>query len=196
MAIDIDIDISGNASESINALFELLKPSNRENVMRVAGQSSLVAMQDYYQEFDTKGGWINPSLPTHGAGRKSTGFGNLITEGWNVSKADSSGFTLNNGAPWFSSKLINWTQRPKKTWITIPLVPEAHGVLARDYPGKTKFAGNRIVEELPNGEERPVYALVKKVEHKKVKGALAPEEVYLKPALDSIDEQLQRALGI
>lgn len=197
MAIDIDITIDDKASESINALFELLKPSNRENVMRVAGQSSLVAMQDYYQEFDTKGGWINPSLPTHGAGRKSTGFGNLITEGWNVSKADASGFTLNNGFQLFSHKITGGTITPKNgKFLTIPLVPEAHGVRARDYPGKTFFAGRAIMEEMPNGESRPIYALVKSVTQKPVKGALAPEEVYLKPALDSIDEQMQRALGI
>ena len=196
MAIEIDITLDDKATASIDKLNTLLSPAKRGDVMLVAGNASLGAMQEYYKEFDTKGGWINPSLSTHGPGRKSTGFGNLITEGWNLPKADASGFTLNNGAPWFESKLRDWTQRPKKEWITIPLVPEAHGVRARDYPGKTKFAGNRIVEEMPNGEDKPIYALVKEVEHKKVEGAMAPEEVYLKPALDSIQDQLNEALGI
>jgi hypothetical protein len=196
MAIDIDITIDDKATKSINALNELLAPSNRANVMLVAGQAAKLGMQEYYNDFNLKGGWLNKSLPTHGPGRKSSGFGNLITEGWNVSKADANGFTLNNGAPWFGSKLKDWVQTPKKTWITIPLVPEAHGVRARDFPGETKFVGNQIVKEVVNGEDIPIYQLVKRVNHKKVKGALAPEDVYLKPALNSIEEQLERALGI
>jgi hypothetical protein len=198
MAIDIDITIDDKASKSINALNELLKPSNRSNVMLVAGQAALGGVQEYYNEFNTKGGWLNKSLPTHGPGRKSSGFGNLITEGWNVSKASATGFTLNNGAPFFSSKLKDWTQTPKKSngWITIPLVPEAHGVRARDFPRETFFWGRTIAVKEPSGENKAIYALVKSVDHKKVKGALAPEEVYMKPALNSIEEQLERALGI
>jgi hypothetical protein len=197
MAIDIDIKIDDKASKSIGALNSLLAPSNRANVMQVAGTAALGGVQEYYNEFNTKGGWLNLSLPTHGAGRKSSGFGNLITEGWNVSKADANGFTLNNGAPWLSHKITGGTITPKNSkFLTIPLVPEAHGVRARDYPGETFFAGRAIMEKLPSGESRPVYALVKSVTQKPTKGAMAPEEVYLKPALDSIDEQLQRALGI
>ena len=197
MAVEIDITLDDKATKSIDQLNTLLSPAKRGDVMLVAGTASLVAMQDYYQEFDTKGGWINPSLPTHGAGRKSTGFGNLITEGWNLPTADAKGFTLNNGAPWLAHKISGGTITPKNgKFLTIPLVPEAHGVRARDYPGKTFFAGRAIMETMPSGETRPVYALVKSVTQKPTKGALAPEEVYIKPALDSIQDQLNDALGI
>lgn len=196
MGLEISIDIDDKASKAVNALFEVVGKSNRENMLAVASRASLLGIQDYYEKFNADGKWMNKSLPTHGPGRKSTGFGNLITEGWNVSSVSATGFTLNNGAPWLSSKMRDWTQTPKKSWITIPNVPEAHGVRARDYPGKTKFAGRAIVEELPSGEERVVYWLVKKVEHKAVKGALAPPETYLKPALESIQDQLSQALGL
>ena len=197
MGVEIDITIDDKATESITALMAALSTENRSDLMHVAGQASLVSMQEYYGEFNTKGGWINPSLPTHGAGRKSTGFGNTITEGWNVANADASGFTLNNGAPWLSHKISGGTIKPKSgKFLTIPLVPEAHGVRARDYPGKTFFAGRAIMETLPSGEIRPVYALVKSVTQKPTKGALPDEEVYLEPALSAIEEQLQRALGI
>ena len=197
MGIELDITIDDKATESINALMAALSPENRADMMQVAGQASLVSMQEYYGDFNTKGGWLNKSLPTHGAGRKSTGFGNTITEGWNVSGADASGFTLNNGAPWLSHKISGGTIRPKSgKYLTIPLVPEAHGVRARDYPGKTFFAGRAIMEKMPSGESRPVYALMTSVTQKQTKGALAPEDVYLEPALDSIQEQLKDALGI
>ena len=197
MGIELDITIDDKATESINALMAALSPENRADMMRVAGQASLVSMQEYYGDFNTKGGWLNKSLPTHGAGRKSTGFGNTITEGWNMSGADASGFTLNNGAPWLSHKISGGTIRPKSgKYLTIPLVPEAHGVRARDYPGKTFFAGRAIMEKMPSGESRPVYALMTSITQKPTKGALAPEDVYLEPALDSIQEQLKDALGI
>ena len=197
MAIEVDITIDDKATESVSALLAVLSKENRGDLMRVAGQASLVSMQEYYGEFNAKGGWINPSLSTHGAGRKSTGFGNTITEGWNVAGADSNGFTLNNGAPWLLHKITRGTIRPKSgKFLKIPLFPEAHGVRARDYPGKTFFAGRAIMETLPSGENRPVYALVKSVTQKPVKGALPDEEVYLEPALSAIEEQLARALGI
>ena len=196
MGIEIDISIDDKASKSINALFEVLKPSNRADMMTVAAEESLLSVQDYYTKFNADGGWINPSGRTHGPGRKSTGFGNLITTGWNVSGADATGFTLNNGAPWLSSKFKDWTQRPKKEWITVPLIPEAHGVRARDFPEKTFFWGRTIARKLPSGENEAVYALVKEVEHKKVEGALAPEPVYLEPAIESIQDQLSEALGL
>ena len=197
MAIEVDITIDDKATESVSALMAVLSKENRGDLMRVAGQASLVSMQEYYGDFNAKGGWLNKSLPTHGAGRKSTGFGNTITEGWNVAGADASGFTLNNGAPWLSHKITGGTIRPKSgKFLTIPLVPEAHGVRARDYPGKTFFAGSAIMETMPSGESRPIYALVKSVTQKPVKGALPDEKVYLEPALTAIEEQLQRALGI
>jgi hypothetical protein len=197
MGIEVDITIDDKATESMSALLKALSKENRSDLMRVAGQASLVSMQEYYGEFNAKGGWINPSGPTHGPGRKSSGFGNKVTEGWNVSGADANGFTLNNGAPWLNHKITGGTIRPKSgKFLTIPLVPEAHGVRARDYPGKTFFAGRAIMETLPSGEARPVYALVKSVTQKPVKGALSPEPVYLDPALEAIQDQLERALGI
>ena len=197
MGIEVDITIDDKASKDIESLLAALSSKNRDSMMQVAATASLVATQEYYQDFNAKGGWVNKSLPTHGPGRKSTGFGNTITEGWNVAKADANGFTLNNGAPWLGHKISGGTIRPKSAkFLTIPLVPEAHGVRARDYPGKTFFAGRAIMETLPSGETRPIYALVKSVTQKPTKGALAPEEVYLKPALDSIEHQINEALGM
>lgn len=197
MGIEIDIELTGNATEAMNALFSALGAENRGDLMAVASRASLVSTQEYYDDFNAKGGWLNKSLPTHGAGRVSTGFGNTISEGWNVSGVDATGFTLNNGAPWLSHKISGGTIRPKSgKFLTIPLVPEAHGVRARDYPNKTFIAGRAIMETLPSGETRPVYALVKSVTHKPVKGALPPVEVYADPALESIQDQLSAALGI
>ena len=199
MGIELDITIDDKATESINALMAALSTENRADMMRVAGQASLVSMQEYYGDFNTKGGWLNKSLPTHGAGRKSTGFGNTITEGWNVSGADASGFTLNNGAPWLSHKISGGTVSAKKaSALTIPMVPEAHGVRARDYPNKLFRPKGKdyLMESTGEGQGRVVYLLRKSITQKPTKGALAPEEVYLEPALDSIQEQLQRALGI
>ena len=197
MGLELDITIDDKATKPIAALFSALAAENREDLMAIASRASLVSMQEYYDEFNTKGGWLNKSLPTHGAGRVSTGFGNTITEGWNVSGVDGTGFTLNNGAPWLSHKISGGTIKPKSgKYLTIPLVPEAHGVRARDYPNKTFFAGRAIMETLPSGEARPVYALVKSVTQKPTKGALAPEKIYLDPALEAIQDHLERALGL
>jgi len=198
MAIEVDITIDDKATESVSALMATLSKENRGDLMRVAGQASLVSMQEYYGDFNAKGGWLNKSLPTHGAGRKSTGFGNTITEGWNVAGADASGFTLNNGAPWLAGKIEGVTIKPKKSdgWLTIPLVPEAHGVRARDFPQKTFFWGRSIAIKLPSGENKAIYALVKSMTFEPTKGALPDEKVYVEPALTAIEEQLQRALGI
>lgn len=196
MGLQVDITINDNASRAVQALFDVVSKGNRDKMFTVASRASLLGIQDYYEKFNESGGWINKSFPTHGAGRKSTGFGNKITEGWNVSKVSATGFTLNNGAPWLASKFRDWTQTRKKKWITVPLVPEAHGVRAMDYPGKTFFAGRAIMEEMPSGENRPVYALVKEVDHKAVKGALAPEDVYIDPAIESIQDHIRTALGV
>ena len=99
MGIEITIDIDDKASKAVNALFEVVGKSNRENMLAVASRASLLGIQDYYEKFNADGKWMNKSLPTHGPGRKSTGFGNLITEGWNVSSVSATGFTLNNRAP-------------------------------------------------------------------------------------------------
>lgn len=196
MGIEIDIKIDDKASKAVDALFSLVSKSDRTDLFTVASRASLLGVQEYYEKFNAKGGWINKSLPTHGPGRKSSGFGNLVTEGWNVSKVSDAGFTLNNGTPWLASKMRYWTQTPKKKWITIPNVPEAHGVKAKDYQGKTFFAGRAIMEEMPSGENRVVYWLVKSVKHKPTKGAMAPQSAYLAPAMKSIDEQMERALGL
>jgi hypothetical protein len=197
MGIEVDITIDDKATESMSALLKALSTENRSDLMHVASRASLVGVQEYYDEFNTKGGWLNLSLPTHGAGRKSSGFGNMVSEGWNVAEADANGFTLNNGFGLLSHKITGGTITPKSgKFLTIPLVPEAHGVRARDFPGKTFFAGRAIMETMPSGDVRPVYALVKSVTQKPVKGAMAPEPVYLDPALEAIQAELERALGI
>mgnify|MGYP003644313142 CR=1 FL=1 len=196
MAVEIDITIDDKATESMNALLSAISGDSRSDLMQVASRAALVSMQEYYGDFNAKGGWINPSGPTHGPGRKSSGFGNLVTEGWNVAEADANGFTLNNGTPWLTGKMKDWTQTPSKQWLTIPLVPEAHGVRARDFPQKTFFAGRSIAIKTSSGEIKPVYALVKSVNHKKVKGAMAPEEVYVDPAIEAIEDELKRVLGV
>lgn len=195
--MDLDISIDDKASPSLQALFEVIGKPNRTKLMTIASRASLLGVQDYYEKFNASDGWLNKSLPTHGPGRKSTGFGNKITEGWNVSKVSDDGYTLNNGAPWLGHKITGGTITPKRSkFLTIPLVPEAHGVRARDFPYPTFFAGMAIMADMGGADAVPVYALSTRVVQKPTKGAMAPDEAIIDPALESINDQIAQALGL
>ena len=181
----------------IEDITEFLKPAQMVEVNRVAGTSSIAALRTYHHEFDKKGEWMNPSLPTHGPGRVSSRFGESITGGWGINEARAEGVLIVNGMGLLAHKITGGVITPTKAKaLTIPLIPEAHGVLARNYPAKL-FRNPKetvLMETLENGEARPVYALRKSVTQKPIPGAMPPEDVYLNPFIDKLVEQLDKFL--
>jgi hypothetical protein len=198
MGLEYKIEIEDHASGAINALLVLLAPEALRELNQVAGTASLLALRKYHGEFDSSGGWTNPSLSTHGAGRNSTGFGMDITEAWGLNDVDSDGVSLVNGHPLLSFKIRGGDIRAKDSkWLTIPMVPEAHGVKAADYANELFINKKKtaLLEQLEDGSIRAVYALRKSVTQKPTKGAMPEEDVYLGPFMETIIDHLDQALA-
>ena len=198
MGLQYEINVEDHASGAINSLLVLLEPEALKELNQVAGNASLMALKDYHGEFDSSGGWTNPSLPTHGAGRNSTGFGMDITAGWGLNDVNSEGVSLVNGHPLLSFKIRGGEIRAKNSkWLTIPMVPEAHGVKAADYANELFINKKKtaLLEQLEDGSIRAVYALRKSVTQKPTKGAMPKEDVYFSPFINTIIDHLDEALA-
>lgn len=100
----------------------------------------------------------------------------------------------------FSHKVTGGTITAKrKKFLTIPVIPEAHGLTAKTYSKSINrlFAVKGVLAEAYDNEKgfRPVFVLKKSVTHKSWKGALPPEKSYLDAfangALESIIAQLE-----
>ena len=186
-----------------SAMIKLQSSTVRKIAVLSGAQDALEVVIKYY---NSQGStlWENPSLPTHGPGRKKTQWWRQIPNSWNTVSASSSGVTLRSkGVIGFSHKITGGTIRAvRKKALTIPLIPETHGLSARTY-SKTiapLFVVKGVLAQAdknsPSGI-KPVFALKKSVTHKPWKGALPPEKSYLDAfangALESIIAQMENA---
>lgn len=197
--MNFEVDIEG-AEELIDSLNEIFSPENVERLNKVGVTSSLLAVKEYHNEFDSSGGWKNLSLPTHGAGRNSTGFGNNVTRAWSEGEVSPEGASIVNNFPLLSHKITGGTIRPKTSkFLTIPMVPQAHGVRARDYTSKLFFLSSKddtkgVLAEGEGESLRIVYLLRKSVTQSPVEGALPPDETITNSFVDAINEELDQIL--
>jgi hypothetical protein len=189
---------AANINETKLAMLRLAAPQSRMQALKVGAMSALDVIRAYYNGRGRLP-WINPSLPTHGPGRSLTGWWLATASGWAVTKATGGSVTFANGAIGLAHKVTGGTIRAKRRkFLTIPIVPQAHGVSARDYSKRFSplfFVKGALAEADENAESgiRPVYALKQSVTHKPWPNALPPEASYvdamINTALDYLIEQ-------
>jgi hypothetical protein len=131
-----------------------------------------------------------------------TGWWLATASGWSVTKASGGSVTYSNAAIGLAHKVTGGTIRAKRRkFLTIPIVPQAHGVSARDYSRRFSplFRVKGVLAEKDDNSAtgiRPVYALKKSVTHKPWPNALPPEASYvdaiMDTALDYIELQLSK----
>lgn len=193
MSLDLSITVDDQATPVLVKLLDSLSSEGLSDANEVVGRIEVNNLREYHREFEAAEGWSNPSLPTHGAGRKKSRFGEDVANAWQLGDANSEGFTLSNNATGLSHKVTGGTITAKRAKaLTIPMVPEAHGVRAGDYPGKLFRPKGKdyLMETDAAGVGRVVYLLRKSVTHKAVKGALPPTEEIASRVAKSLTEIL------
>lgn len=178
MSLEITIDIDDRASPAVRKLMSAISPEGMKGINAVAAREELEHLREYHREFEGAGGWENPALPTHGPGRKETGFGQNIARAWLTGEVSADGFTMTNNATGLAHKVRGGTISAKTAKaLTIPMVPEAHGVRARDYPNRLFIPkGKDYLMEIAGGVPRVVYLLRQSVTQKPWDGALPDAE--------------------
>lgn len=158
-------------------------PATRREAYGFGAAAAAEVIRAYYSE---KGDslWINPALPTHGPGRKKTQWWKRVESSWFVGRVTGNGAQISNGTIGLAHKVTGGTIRAKRVkFLTIPVIPEAHGVRAKDYARQYKplFAAKGFLMEATDDPEKPraVYALRKSVTHDPWPGALPPEQGYV-----------------
>jgi hypothetical protein len=168
----------------VSAMLKLQSPNVRKIAIETGSLDAIAAIQKYYNMGGSRL-WENPSLPTHGAGRRKTQWWRHIPNSWNTVSASASGITLRSkGVIGFSHKVTGGTITAKrKKALTIPLIPEAHGLSAKTYSKSINrlFVVKGVLAEAYDNEKgfRPVFALKRSVTHKPWTNALPPEKSYL-----------------
>ncbi len=179
-------------------IINLVSPQTRSDALKQGALSALDSIREYY---NNKGRlpWINPSLPTHGPGRTPTGWWLTTASGWAIARATGRSVTFANAAIGLAHKVTGGTIRAKrKKFLTIPIVPEAHGMTAARYSLKYSplFRVKGVLAEKTEDGIRPVFALKKSVTHKPWPNALPPENSYMDAmingALDHIEKEYEK----
>jgi hypothetical protein len=190
-----------NLNETKLAMLKLAAPATRAEAVKQGALSALDTIRAYYRGRGRLP-WINPSLPTHGPGRSLSGWWLATASGWSTTKANSNGVTFANGAIGLAHKITGGTIRAKRRkFLTIPIVPQAHGVTARDYSRRISplFRVKGVLAEVDENSEsgiRPVYALKKSVTHKPWPNALPPEASYVDALIDTaLDYLIDREMN-
>jgi hypothetical protein len=194
--------VAVNLAETKAQLLKTFAPAKRAEAVKYGALAALDTIRAYYKGRG-RIPWINPSLPTHGAGRSISGWWMKTATGWSTTKANANGVTFENGMVGLSHKITGGTIRAKRRgYLTIPLVPKAHNMRARDYSESVSplFRVKGVLAEKDENAEsgiRPVYALKKSVTHKPWPNALPPEASYVDALIDTaldylIDQEMNK----
>ena len=202
MSVSVKVTATG-MNATVSAMLRLQSSQVRKTAIETGSIDAIEAISKYYNLAGSKL-WENPSLPTHGAGRKKTQWWRQIPNSWNTIGASSNGITLRSkGAIGFSHKVTGGTiTARRKKFLTIPIVPEAHGLSARTYSRTIAplFAVKGVLaqadENSPTGI-KPVFVLKRSITQKPWRGALPPDKLYLdafaKGALSLLIAQAENA---
>jgi len=167
----------------------------RRRAIRVATFAAADALKDYYNR---KGAalWENRSLPTHGPGRKKTRWWQRVAAGWNTGRVTYRSATIDNSTIGLAHKVKGGTIRAKRVrFLTIPIIPEAHGLTARTYARTFAplFAIKGMLAQKDGDGIKPVFALKRQVQHRPWKGALPPEAEYVGPFSEALLDEVEKA---
>lgn len=200
--MDLNVNITG-IDEELDSIVLMMDQQAIESVNKRAGAEVLRFVSSWYTEHG-RDLFVKPG-PTHGAGRAESGWAKMIPSMW-VFETNDSGFTVtfaDNGYG-LRMKLEGGTISAKNARaLTIPMVPEAHGVRVRDYPGrlfsiKKKDGGKPgyLFEKTQGGGIRAVYALRKSVQIKENRSVLPSDEEFLDAGHGAFANQIFVVLGL
>ncbi len=181
----VTISITGIQS-ALDKVMALSHPKKCTQAHRIAGQALRDYIAGWYREKGEEH-WQNPSLPTHGPGRRSTRWAAKHLFGWRLIEATANSVTV--GTPdedgSLRHKIYGGTITAKKARaLTIPVIPKAHGKRVADYESETgkqlfplrqsllnirnqhkgtDFGTGYLFEKFGRGGIRAVYALKKSI---------------------------------
>lgn len=175
-------------------------------------EAGTMAARDSVQSYYVKQGrflWVTPSLGTHGPGRQATRWADNVATGWRMGNVTGSGSQIKNvnsnvtgakSAIGLSHKVTGGTITAKRAkFLTIPLIPQAHGRRARDFSrtiGKLFAAKGCLMWKKDDGTILPAYKLTRSITQKPWTGALPPDALisnaFVKEALDAIDQDFSK----
>ena len=198
--LTVNVAITG-AQEAKLAAIRLSAPAQRKQAVTDGGIAALNVIKGYYR---AKGRpfWVNPSLPTHGPGRKVTQWWRSTETGWAMTQPNSYTASFVNGTVGLAHKVTGGTIRAKrKKFLTIPVDPKAHGLDAKTFSRTIAplfiAKGMLMFADKKTGDVKAAYALKRSITQQPWPGALPPESTYLdafvNEALDSLIQSFEGA---
>lgn len=198
--LNVNVAITG-AQEAKLAAIRLSAPAQRKRAVADGGIAALNVIKGYYA---AKGRpfWVNPSLPTHGPGRKVTQWWRSTETGWAMTQPNSYTASFTNATIGLAHKVTGGTIRAKrKKFLTIPVDPKAHGLDAKTFASTIaplfQAKGMLMYVDEQTADVKAAYALKKSITQRPWPGALPPEASYLdafvNEALDSLIQSFEGA---
>lgn len=194
-----EVTISGDPG--ITELRELFEPGpKRQAVDLRGGRAAMNFLRRYHAQLNQQGGWENPALPTHGPGRKRSGFGQDMVRGWSSVEPLPDGVVITNTDSRLRQKVEGGTIRAKRaSYLTIPIDPRAHARRVKEFEAAARTRvfrprGKDFLAFVEDGKLKVAYTLGKSVEQRPWPGALPPEDqiagAYIGEVLKAVDEEL------
>jgi len=187
--IDIQIEINDTASPAVAQLLRGLEGDEIAKHNDAGGRAATEAARQYHNAFNKQDKWQGDRY-IGGSGRgggRAGEYGSEIAKSWFSGDGTDEGVTISNDGLGIRQKVYGGTIRPKKAKaLTIPLIPGAVGVRAKDYEGNLfmlkgykKAGGTNFLFEAYNDGIRAVYMLKKSVTQKPWPGALPEDELFV-----------------
>ena len=122
MPISVKITTTGMNS-AVSAMLKLQSPIIRKIAIETGSIDAIESLSQYYNLGGSRL-WENPSLPTHGAGRRKTQWWRHIPNSWTPISASSNGVTLRSkGAIGFLKKPLKYPDLVE--WVRKHIPPES-----------------------------------------------------------------------
>lgn len=193
--IRVQVKTTGMDS-AVQSVLKLQSLQIRRRAIAAGGLEAETEIQKYYQN---KGqtGWVNPALPTHGAGRKLTQWWRG-TERWKMLSPTSKGIVIENNHTGLAHKVTGGTIKAKrKKFLTIPIDPRAHGLRAKDFQRNIAplfRIKNILAMKESDGSVKGIYALKKSITQQPWPNALPPEQGYTSAFIEGVTDVLMNEI--
>lgn len=185
--ITIKVNVTDNASPALAAYISAMTGPQMAELNEQGGRAAVTAAAAYHREFDAAGGWLGKRHLDALTGGSS--WGAKVAAGWALESFNEGGAVIANDADHYAFKVSGGTITAKRwDYLTLPLIPEAKGLLARGYvreTGRKLFRPKRkdgtlarvLAEKSETGKGfRSVYALVESVTMGPWPRAVPPED--------------------
>jgi hypothetical protein len=184
----IKISTKGLGAASLDELARVFTTDRGKKSWHQEGGKALQSyLKVYHRKYGKSKKWENPSLPTHGRGRKKTRFATDIAKKWEQPVATTNSVTVSNSDTRLPLKVFGGTIRPRGNYaLTIPMQPDAHGKDVKTY--KQQYPKRRLVR--PRGKHYLAWVQKTKV----VVVYLLRHQMVYKPWVDALPSD-QRMLN-